>query len=455
MKKYIIPALAILLIVAICLGTTGCSIVRSLLKDYIPPEDGVQYVDGEMIYDGMKYHSSDGIFDRTLTDADFELGWGYGLKGKIFYYAETETNPLYIVSGNKYYAYDVYFREDFDWQNETFFLEDTTIEIRLPEAFSETEPVKAIPGMESYRLVLKLEEAHKLKLVLSCFWNNGQWYCSRGGKYYALSEDFVATLLENGYLRADTLPKPSVEGLEGVNQLRPDYDWGDCRNLKGNVSVVLLCMDDFESSWTTEEMVAARNNEIQEAFDFLEREAATYGVTVDFSISVRGPLYYDAQVVNNDEEVTWDVMEQAAYRLGYTDADQMRAEMQKKLGTEEIIFVAAFNKYGDAFGLNPQRGSEYDYNEHCVVFYEDLTHQFYVPGTYVGRTVSCTLYLYGAENLWSSMWRSELARQLCADDIMYEGSYDIIRDKKVVGPATAFYIGWTDEPPQVMYDEKW
>ena len=81
--------------------------------------------------------------------------------------------------------------------------------------------------------------------------------------------------------------KNFVEELVGINKLRVDYNLGTCRNLSGNVSVILFFMDDFESGWTADEITNFTNNEVTPGLAFLEKEAKSYGVELDLSIKQR------------------------------------------------------------------------------------------------------------------------------------------------------------------------
>ena len=49
--------------------------------------------------------------------------------------------------------------------------------------------------------------------------------------------------------------------------------------------------------------------------------------------------------------------------------------------------------------------------------------------------------------------RRMLAQRLYASDIMLGASYNIATNN--IGEATAFYIGWTDRVPSVLYNKGW
>ena len=65
----------------------------------------------------------------------------------------------------------------------------------------------------------------------------------------------------------------------------------------------------------------------------------------------------------------------------------------------------------------------------------------------------CVLYLYGAENFYKIASRKTLASLLYPDDIMLTVKYTI--QDNAIGDATAFYIGWTHTPPDILYNANW
>ena len=249
----------------------------------------------------------------------------------------------------------------------------------------------------------------------------------------------------------------SVEELVGVNKLRVDYDLGTCRNLSGNVSVILFYMDDFESSWTSEEITNFTNNEVKPGLAFLEKEAKSYGVELNLSIKQSySSIFYDDEVIVSIKETglaTIDVLSQAAYSLNYSSDEEMIADFKSQYGTEVVCFTI-FNKNGTAYAINPPRGETMQIEEHCIIFAYDLNSNRNDPiGSQSSIVAHEMLHLFGAEDFYATTNRKTLAKKYYPADIMLGANYYIITNN--IDDATAFYIGWSDEVPDVLYDENW
>lgn len=249
----------------------------------------------------------------------------------------------------------------------------------------------------------------------------------------------------------------SVSELIGVNKLRVDYDLGTCRNLSGNVSVVLFYMDDFESNWTDDEITNFTNNEVKPGLEFLEKEAKAYGVDLNLNIKQSySSLFYDDEVILSIKQTglaTVDVLHQAATRLNYSTDDEMIADFKSKYGTE-VICLTIFNKNGTAYAINPPRGETLEIVEHCILFAYDLNSNKNDPvGSQSSVVAHETLHLFGAEDFYATASRKTLARTHYPADIMLAANYYIITNN--IGDATAFYVGWIDEVPEVLYNENW
>ena len=73
--------------------------------------------------------------------------------------------------------------------------------------------------------------------------------------------------------------------LSSINQLREDYHLGTCKELKGNVSVILFYIDDFESRWAEAEIDRFTKKEVMPGLAFLEQEAKKYGIELNLTSS--------------------------------------------------------------------------------------------------------------------------------------------------------------------------
>lgn len=252
--------------------------------------------------------------------------------------------------------------------------------------------------------------------------------------------------------------RPALSPAE-VNALRPDYDYGACRRLRGDVAVAVFYMDDFESSWTKEKADAFTAEAVEPALKFLEQQAARHGTELRIRVGQTfvGVPYADEVISSSADAggyVTSDVLYQAAIGLSYSSQSAMLNDLRQKFGTEEVVCLTVFNKCGGGYAINPRRGYENAAQEHSVGFAYDKGVSKNTPfSQQASVTALYILYLYGAEDLSNDTGREQLSKLYYPNDIMMYADYDI-RSNGVYG-ATAFYVGWTDTVPSVFFNENW
>ncbi len=244
--------------------------------------------------------------------------------------------------------------------------------------------------------------------------------------------------------------------LYDVNALRRKCFYGTNQYLSGNITAVVIYVNDFESSWTEEQMDEFTENDVEPALEFLEREAQKYGVELDFETKVMRNAYYGGEVVIDYGEVGYyitDVLDKAAESYDFYSEFELHDWMKQSCGTE-ILFITVFNKIGSSYGMNPKPWQDQERVEHTVTFSIDYYCQTeYVPGTCATVIANNILHLYGAENLNRPETRKEISKLLYPNDIALRLPYDIAESN--IGDATAYYIGWTDEIPEAVYSVGW
>ena len=276
---------------------------------------------------------------------------------------------------------------------------------------------------------------------------------------------FIATLLAALILlsfsgctftiKPENTEKPTENDID---LLRPDYGFWECQELSGNVTVILLYVDDKVSSWTVAEADKYTEEEVRPALDFLEKCADDYGIVLNLEVKEqRTGIYYENDLETDTKQsgyATIDVLNTAAWALGYASDDECHTAYQRLYGNEEVVFITAFNRQGVAYGLNPRRGQEQVCTEHCIAFaFDEETAKDPLPGQQASVIARIILYLYGAESLASEPERKAIAIKYYDSDIMMRCAFNI--NENYIGHATAFYIGWTDKPPKCMYEENW
>lgn len=245
--------------------------------------------------------------------------------------------------------------------------------------------------------------------------------------------------------------------LVGVNKLRPDYDLGTCKDLSGNVTVVIFYLNDFESSWTSEEINKFTEREVKPGLRFLENSARKFGKQLNIKIEeIHSDIYYEDEVETNIKEsgyATINALDAAAKSLGYS-GDQDFINSYKKKYSTEVICYCAFNKEGNSYALNPKRGTDIDIEEHVLLFAYDIgAKDFEFVGWQSSVVAHETLHLYGAEDYYNPEERKKLAAKYYPNDIMLSCKYYLMLND--FGDITAFYIGWTDTPPELILEETW
>ncbi len=244
--------------------------------------------------------------------------------------------------------------------------------------------------------------------------------------------------------------------MDEINALRPDYNLNDCVNLRGNVYVYLFFLDDFESSWTEEEITAFTENEIKPGLEFLENAAQEYGVYLSFYIYETHNLYYDDKVQTDADTgaVTINALKKSVTQLGYVDGEDFISGKKNLYMNTEVVCMTIFNKEGKDYAINPPRGSDYYIPEHCILFAEDFGMSNRELIGYKASVVAHEiLHLFGAEDYYEPDKREILANKHYPSDIMLYCSYLV--SGNTVGDATAFYVGWIDTPPDILYNENW
>ena len=268
---------------------------------------------------------------------------------------------------------------------------------------------------------------------------------------------------DNGKASTDTGSNPTPSGdtphtANAADELRTDYNLGTCRNLSGDVTVVLFYMEDSQGGWEKAKAEHFKTAQIEPGLDFLEKEAEKRGIYLNFDIKeTHLNVFYNDDVVRSTAETglaTIDVLWVAANGIGYSSDNRMVEELKAKYQTDEVICLSIFNKGGTAYAINPPRGSSLNVAEHCIIFVKDLYSVGKEPdGSQSSVIAHEILHLYGAEDFYECTSRKALARQYYPSDIMLSTKYSIQLNN--IGDATAFYIGWTDKAPKVLYNKEW
>ena len=264
-------------------------------------------------------------------------------------------------------------------------------------------------------------------------------------------------------LSSDILaPDAMKSSSEPSDPYRPWYDLGVSTQMEGDVFTLLIFMDDYESSWTYEEIEAFCTNKYYPAETWLCQQARNWGASINFSsgyygsdATVRVPYY--GIVGDFSGNLNNDIMDQAATSIGFADKEALHQRMVEYSGTDNICYVVVVDKPGRSYAMMDWYNDGYENMEYAMLFAQPL---------YVGDLVyDCPpatvahemLHTFGAEDFYAEgdarNGRARLAAAYYPYGIMYQTYYDI--NYNYVDQFTAYAVGWTDSTPNVCYDSSW
>ena len=242
------------------------------------------------------------------------------------------------------------------------------------------------------------------------------------------------------------------------------YNLGNCGVLKRNPTLVVLFVDDAESSWNDTLIQHFKDVQIAKAVEWMEAQAAKYGVPLDIqtkyyhgTLDNGGRVYYPDTIAHEPSETDYDLFETVVGNMKEGVGDQFYAKLRRDNGGEDVMFLCMVNKDG----LSYARGHADAYSsilEYAVVYARntdvpaaDTLHQ----KTHNRASVIAheLLHLFGAEEMYDPAGRNEIAKQKYLKDVMLWTESFIARNE--ITEFTAYCIGWTDTIPAICYNPDW
>lgn len=234
------------------------------------------------------------------------------------------------------------------------------------------------------------------------------------------------------------------------------YQLGTNCDLQGDVVVHLFFVNDEESQWDQDTVAQITDKQILLGLDFLEKEAARYGVALNFSVeshttgSKTGtPIIYEGKI-SKSKEHTVDIPSKIAGQFGYESGGEMYADLQGPGVWQETIWLFLVNKDGVSYARKQYEGDFYHPTlEFGVIFERYLDKEYGLDdNTHCAATVAHEiLHLYGAIDMYTPVEVEKLLKPIYPRDIMLM-DYHHIADM-AVGPYTAYSVGWTSQAPTV------
>lgn len=346
-----------------------------------------------------------------------------------------------------------------------------------------------LPGanrFETSTYVAKVFGGYPKKAVLAYGWNYPDGLCG-GPLAYAMGCPLILTMTgyeaaAEGYVDLWGIKTGVVLGGDGLisdqsaaqiftpgkpgNEYRPAYDLGSARHLEGSPYVLVLYVDDDESSWDPDTVSYSWSNKIYPGLVFLEEWGAKWGVELDMQsgyyftgmsaglqVRYNGTIYDN---LNNQENgsISWDVLEQVSKSMGFVDEEDMDRYIREYTGASDIVYLVAVNKDGRSYSVVDTRNDGDDTLEYCLIYSYGKNYEYELR---VGTVPHEILHAFGAEDSYSengtNVNRASLAAQYYPKDIMLTVEWNIADNQ--LCEITAYSVGWLKDIPPLCFDTGW
>lgn len=201
---------------------------------------------------------------------------------------------------------------------------------------------------------------------------------------------------------------------------------GECAELKGNILITFVFLDDVESSWNDSARSSAKS-ELNSEISKLKSLASSYGVSLNISTDYKNGTAKNNNMGDGSPFYTWvhgAISSAGLSSLVDLNSDIIKANSGKKIDEAPVIFLV--NKTGRSYAES--ESTENDAGEYAVIFnneyYDEFSHEL--------------LHLFGAEDYYYPASVKTAATNCSSKSIMITSS------EKTVDPLTAFLVGWTD-----------
>lgn len=224
--------------------------------------------------------------------------------------------------------------------------------------------------------------------------------------------------------------------------------------LTGLIYMVVIFMDDDESSWTTKETKDYYTDQIIPNCNFIEHQARKYDQKVYlisklFQSNEKVHLKYKGKFDDNYYKRI-DALEQVANCLGYKNKNEFDAHIKEEVKGNQVIYMVILNKKGSSVAYCDSVRRKEDFIQHCIC------RNNYTNGSdkrFMGSFAHEILHLFGAEDYYKPEKIKQLATQLCPNDIMLQTHNYIAMNE--INEYTAYCIGWLEKYPEQYKHADW
>lgn len=240
------------------------------------------------------------------------------------------------------------------------------------------------------------------------------------------------------------------------------YNIGNCKKLVGKVYTLVIFLEDNESRWDEKDINQFYNNKFFPSFNYLKEQSELRKVPLDLDCGQYATcadgmtrIRYDGiiEADSSNASMNLDIMKQTAKSLGFMTPEIMHAFLKNSTKAEQIAYILAVNKRGQAYAVADSYDDGADSIEFVVAFSSSSSSITNVGSTVVHEM----LHLFGASDLYDPEGeypqRKKLAKKLYPKDIMMLSAINPYGLE--FGQLTSFLIGWTDSFPSECDCEEW
>ena len=253
-----------------------------------------------------------------------------------------------------------------------------------------------------------------------------------------------------------------IEVIEEIDPSRPGYNMGRSANLCSDVQVMAFFLDDQQEQWTSEEVAAFTQSTIRPGLDFIQQEAARYGVQISLNVT---PLYTNENrsisfdgvfgtsfTTDNSGKIRWGenitkeesaILSTLMKQLKFDSNEEMHASFQQTSGCEQIAYLVIPKKSGYTHSYTDFTANGYCGFEHTVLYPMDV---YGNPTSY--KTVAKYLLSvfgggYSIESWEGRESTNSVARRMYPYSVILGGNENCCS----VDPYTAYAVGWRNILP--------
>lgn len=252
---------------------------------------------------------------------------------------------------------------------------------------------------------------------------------------------------------------PTEETQQGHKATR--RNGGVCKNLTQDAKVLLVFVNDNESSWTRNEINRFISDLVDPALEYIEYHAGQYG----YSISLEDCSYYDNAgniralqfdgtiSDGNDPLVSIlipDMLRLVRETYGFSNDTEIVEDVRAYSGTEQVAVVFCLDKPGRSFSNAQGTGTETVESSMLYTSYKGADSRASVFAHEL-------MHLFGAEDMYGEDGKREnryaMAKAMHPNELFCGEQWNLYDN--TISSFTAYAVGWLDTLPAEYDVPEW